>query len=634
MKGFNKYIFVAMLLLFFISPFLVTTSYALSDKPAVSITKWEMMWEEDSQLSVDNVLTSKDSDWVEINYGDQYPKVPKEIHTAWIKFKLPELAWTVPALSINKIYAQNIEIFISNEKVFESNRDYAYDKYQILLPLSKKSSNTFVVMKISTFTDRIGLQDVVTIGEYRSIAKKHMILDLADVILGASLIIISIAMVAIMFFLNKDFIKGLRSLGLVIFSTGIMILTYSPFIHNSFSEYGYISYYLFDIFSTLLIPSLFFYIEKIFGRGPYGLIKHFRNFQLVVSLISIIWLLVSFKWDMVYGWYAYASAVFFAISIVFGNLLFVGSLIIFSRKGNKDAIIMSAGLILFAAIGSGEILWYFSSGKLHLMFYWKLGVLAFITSLVVILARRFSQNYEQVLRYSKQLEVFNNELQRSEKMEIISQLAASVAHEVRNPLQVTRGFLQLLGAKSKNDKDKSYMVLAIDELDRASEIITDFLTFAKPQLENNTLLDIREELHQIEGILIPLATMQGGIIDVKADSGLLVRGNTSKLKQALINIIKNSIESFGSEGRIEIKAYQSEDSNQVFISIKDNGEGISEEDLKKLGEPYYSKKSKGTGLGLMVTFRIIEAMQGKIIFKSTKGVGTTVTISLPLGINK
>lgn len=627
MKPLCKFAIVFVFFLF-IATLFAAPSYALSDAPTTAITEWEMMWEKDPDSTVEDALFIKESEWMKIEYGDKYPEVPAGIQSAWIRFQLPELIWSVPVLSINKLYAKSVEIYINEYNVYDSDREYAYDKNQFLLPLDLRNSNVIVYIKVNTFTDRIGLQDKLTVGEYQVVAQSHMKKDLADVILGAMLIFISISMFVSTLFLNKTFVKGWSSLGAVFLSVGLMILTYSPFLHTNFSQYGRVSYSLFDIASTLLIPSLFVFIEKIFGRGPYGLITRFRRLQVVFAVICIAWLLISFKWESVYELYTSVAIFTFGISVIVGNVLFISSLIVFCRKGNKDAIIMSTGLLIFAAISAGEIIWFFASGMMHQMFYWKWGVLVFLASLVVILARRISQNYVQVLKYSKQLEVFNNELQRSEKMEMISQLAASVAHEVRNPLQVTRGFLQLLGAKSNNDKDKSYMVLAIDELDRASEIITDFLTFAKPQLENTTLLSIGEELQKIEGILVPLATMQGGIINVHCTSNLYVKGNSSKLKQALINIIKNSIEALGEDGVIDIKAY--EQNNQVVIRVKDNGEGMSESDIARLGEPYYSKKIKGTGLGLMVTYRIIEVMEGSIMFSSIKGKGTEAVILLPV----
>ncbi|WP_374021028.1 HAMP domain-containing sensor histidine kinase [Paenibacillus thiaminolyticus] len=211
-------------------------------------------------------------------------------------------------------------------------------------------------------------------------------------------------------------------------------------------------------------------------------------------------------------------------------------------------------------------------------------------------------------------------------MEILSELAASVAHEVRNPLQVTRGFLQLLGGKT-GTKEQEYLNLALTELDRASEIITDFLTFAKPELDEIHILDVADELRHIEGILMPMATMHGGTIELDASPELRIQGNSSKFKQAFINMIKNSIEAFTEKGLIRVKAY--ERNEQVIIWIEDNGIGMDEEELKRLGEPYFSNKTKGTGLGLMVTFRIIEVMQGKMDIKSEKGVGTVITVSFP-----
>lgn len=632
MKGLYKFLLAVMLLFFLTSHLQVTSAFALSDKSTFAITEWEMMWEDKTDSRVQDAISRNDIDWMKVEYGSPYPQVPKGIHTAWIRFKLPKLDWSAPALSVNKLYATNVHIYIQEMNVFTNIREYSYDKNQFLLPLDRQKSLSTVYMKIDNDTDRLGIQDQLVVGEFQFLAKNYMIRDLIDVILGASLVFISMSILLCMLFIKKTYMKGWGALSSVILSVGLMILTYSPFVHTNFSQYGKISYYLFDMASTLLMPSLFFFIEKIFGRGPYGFILRFRNLQVFIAVVCIIWLLISFKWEAAYEWYVYAATVSFALSIIIGNLLFIGSLVVFCRKGNKEAIIMSTGLSIFAAVSGAEIIWFFTTGMMHQMFYWKWGIFGFFASLVIILARRISNNYEQLLRYSKQLEIFNNELQRSEKMEIISQLAASIAHEVRNPLQVTRGFLQLLGSKASNDKDKNYMVIAIDELDRASEIITDFLTFAKPQLEHTTLLNIGEELQKIEGILVPLATMQGGVIHLKIAADLYVRGNSSKFKQALINIIKNSIEALGENGVIEIQAFENKDENHVVIRIKDNGEGMNESDIKRLGEPYYSKKSKGTGLGLMVTYRIIESMQGSIVYKSIKGNGTEANIFLPVSI--
>ncbi|MGU3568412.1 ATP-binding protein [Paenibacillus sp. A51L] len=122
--------------------------------------------------------------------------------------------------------------------------------------------------------------------------------------------------------------------------------------------------------------------------------------------------------------------------------------------------------------------------------------------------------------------------------------------------------------------------------------------------------------------------MHSGVLLVKASEHLTIIGNTSKFKQALINIMKNSIESLKENGKIELEAY--EENDEAVIRITDNGQGMSEEQLARLGNPYFSSKSEGTGLGLMVTFQIIEAMKGTLTYRSEKGKGTEAMIRFPL----
>jgi signal transduction histidine kinase len=308
-------------------------------------------------------------------------------------------------------------------------------------------------------------------------------------------------------------------------------------------------------------------------------------------------------------------------------ILLIACVIVFSLKGNKDAITFAIGFGTAALTGAFELIWYYIKDGNYDLFYWKWALVVFILSLIIILGRRLAMSHQQVVKYTRELELFNNELQRSEKMEIISELAASVAHEVRNPLQVTRGFLQLLSEKSSGDEQR-YLFMALSELDRAASIITDFLTFAKPEFEQISILNIQDECKHIESIMLPLCHLNGGRMIFEAEEGLWVRGNSSKFKQAFINIIKNSIESLGDEGTIQMTAYGK--GNKVYIHIKDDGEGMDQGVLNRLGEPYFSNKTKGTGLGLMVTFRIIEAMLGEIRFMSKKGAGTESITILPL----
>lgn len=629
MKFWYKFVILFIFLLFIVTSLPVEDSFALSDSATTNITEWEMIWEEDPYRAAQNAApTNEASGWQSFSSEDDLPLKPANIHSAWLRFKLPANDFARPSLYITKLTAKDVSIFINKDLVYKSERNYPYNKNEILLSVTESEANQMVYILLKTNSDWLGLNKPIMLGEEQMLNKSFMKKEILDVVIGGAFIFSSFAMFLCFIFMNKSYLAGLNSLSFVIFSIGVMILALSPYLHRVYNDYGFAIYYMFDIGSALVVPSLFFFFERIFGRGPLGLITRFRKFQVVLSILTVLFLLSSFFSSKIAESYIAVTTISFAFSIVFGNFLILFCLIRFCLQRNRDAQIITTGYGIFAIIGVLEVMWYFIQGMNYDLFLWKFGIFSFIASLVIILARRIVQNYEQLISYSKQLEVFNNELQRSEKMEIISQLAASVAHEVRNPLQVTRGFLQLLRGTSVNDKEKSFMLLAIEELDRASDIITDFLTFAKPQIDHTVLLDVSEELQKIEGILIPLANMQGGIIKVDLSPNLYVRGNSSKLKQALINIIKNSIEALDTGGVIQIYTFM-DDSKNVIINIKDNGEGIDEKDLKRLGEPYYSKKTKGTGLGLMVTFRIIEVMQGKVEFFSTKGVGTEVVIQIP-----
>ncbi len=633
MKGLLKYtVFIAFVFVIF-SSILVQPTHAQAnseDNDTIYINEWEMKWETNPDATIEDVMSQDQAEgWFPVAYGDDLPDLPEGIKTAWLKFGLPENNFIRPALLMNKIGARSINVYIDKTLIYNTKREYAYNKNEILLPLNSNEENKVVYIKFQTGAEWIGLQDHIRMAEYQKLTQYYMKQGLLDVILGASLIFVSLAMFLSAFFITRAHAIGWNSLSTVILSVGLMILTYSPLVHSGTGLFGEVCYYLFDVASTFLMPSLFFFFERVFGKGPYNIIAIFKKIHVILAIINLTFFFSGFISSDIRNWYLMVGFVIFGGFIIISSLLLIILVIYYCKQRNKDAIILTVGASIFTFIASIEVIWYLSVGG-YFLFFWKWGILCFIASLIVILVRKIMMNYEQVVKYSKQLEVFNNELQRSEKMEMISQLAASVAHEVRNPLQVTRGFLQILGGKSKDDKDKGYMQLAIDELDRASEIITDFLTFAKPQLENTNVLNLANELQQIEGILVPLATMQGGIIRTNLSADMFVKGNSSKFKQALINIIKNSIEALGEDGLIEISAHKSENSNEVIIRVKDNGEGISEADLKRLGEPYYSKKTKGTGLGLMVTFRIIELMEGRVEYISTKGLGTEAVIHLPI----
>ncbi|MBU9712638.1 ATP-binding protein [Evansella tamaricis] len=229
--------------------------------------------------------------------------------------------------------------------------------------------------------------------------------------------------------------------------------------------------------------------------------------------------------------------------------------------------------------------------------------------------------------------MINQRVMEAEKMEVVSHLASSVSHEVRNPLTTTRGFLQLmLQFDLPEEKRIQYLKISIDELDRANEIIRDYLTFAKPASEKVRQLNLREEVFRTLQIMTPLANMNSVEITTKLGDHF-INGEDHTFQQALINMTKNCIEAMPHKGVLSIESMERHD--KVLLTISDTGKGMTKDELSRIGEPYFTTKGReGTGLGMMVSKKIIESMNGTLDITSKLNHGTTFHISLPLANEK
>ncbi|MFB9329789.1 PAS domain S-box protein [Paenibacillus aurantiacus] len=221
-------------------------------------------------------------------------------------------------------------------------------------------------------------------------------------------------------------------------------------------------------------------------------------------------------------------------------------------------------------------------------------------------------------------------LVNSEKLSVAGQMAAGIAHEIRNPLASLKGFSQLL--KKKFDKHHDYFDIMLAELDRINEIVQEFMALAKPQA--NQLFGHYDLIRIFHAVMTLLET-QAIMNNVELCLNMSEAGETSiycdenQIKQVFINLLKNAIEAMPAGGRIEIELRALRD-GEVTILIKDQGVGIPIELIDKLGGPFYTTKSSGTGLGLMICNRIVQAHHGEMSFASESGLGTTVTVVLPL----
>ncbi|WP_246941441.1 ATP-binding protein [Bacillus pinisoli] len=217
-------------------------------------------------------------------------------------------------------------------------------------------------------------------------------------------------------------------------------------------------------------------------------------------------------------------------------------------------------------------------------------------------------------------------LQKSEKLAIVGQMAAGIAHEIRNPLTSIKGFIQLLKTHPLEEK---HFNIVFSELDRIDSILGEFLILAKPSATIYKEQDIKGLMTEVVTLISTQSILNNIEIHTSYDTELtLVNCEKNQVKQVFINLLKNSIEAMPNGGEINVSIMEKEE-GKVSISIVDQGKGIPEERISSLGEPFYTTKEKGTGLGLMTCFKIIESHEGRIFIESKVNQGTTIEIIMP-----
>jgi len=229
--------------------------------------------------------------------------------------------------------------------------------------------------------------------------------------------------------------------------------------------------------------------------------------------------------------------------------------------------------------------------------------------------------------------VMQEQLRKSDTLNVIGELAAGIAHEIRNPMTALKGFIQLLEGSISKEHSMYYQVITT-ELQRIDSIINEFLILAKPQAIRFQEKDINQIMKETVDLLTAQAVLYNVQFVTEYDDGLpLVFCEPNQMKKVFINLIKNAIEVMPCGGNISI-TIKKMGNQQIQIKIQDEGTGIPKEKIKKLGEPFYTTKDRGTGLGLMVSYRIIDEHKGTINIESEEGKGTIFYINLPINHNK
>ncbi|MBE9527880.1 MAG: PAS domain S-box protein [Proteobacteria bacterium] len=236
------------------------------------------------------------------------------------------------------------------------------------------------------------------------------------------------------------------------------------------------------------------------------------------------------------------------------------------------------------------------------------------------------------------------ELRRVEKLKALGELSIGIAHEVRNPLASISGSIQVLKSElSLDETDTRLMDIVVRETDRLNSLITDFLLFARPAKETLEVLNLEELVTEKVDIFRNSPQAIGIELQNELDSPLFVDGNVRQLGQVFWNLLLNAAQSMDGSGCITIGAIctnqpvestihgvASEPVQRIEVTVTDTGAGIEPDRIPLVFDPFFSTKDDGTGLGLAIVHRIIESHGGRIEVKSTLGVGTEITILLPV----
>ncbi|CAG9607275.1 ATP-binding protein [Pseudoneobacillus rhizosphaerae] len=383
----------------------------------------------------------------------------------------------------------------------------------------------------------------------------------------------------------------------------------------------YIIFLSYDLFYYYGLPMVNDNYETGFPKGSMGIWLHI----IVLGLLPVaIYLLKRGN--------PYAAK--YLIFIVYNSLDLISNLMLYIGNDGpfNSANIVEMFAILFTPLFmSKKFFWvvYGSIAFKYIVYGFVLQDSYLLLGLVIftVLAAISYLFLSRFISYIKTMEKVNEDLRQKEKLALVGQLATSIGHEIRNPLASLKGFTQL--QREKFPDEKEFFKIMENEIERINLIVNDLMYVGKPKLSVMVSNNIEGIIEYVAKILNPIAQSNDVIINMDISHLPLINCDENQLKQVFINLIKNAIESMPSGGVINISS-KIKENETLAILIEDEGQGIEEEKLPKIGQPFFTTKEDGNGLGLLVTFNIIEKHNGKINFKSNVGKGTVVEINLPM----
>ncbi|MBJ7959405.1 ATP-binding protein [Bacillus mycoides] len=384
----------------------------------------------------------------------------------------------------------------------------------------------------------------------------------------------------------------------------------------------YIIFFLYDVIYYFVYPAMNINEARVgWPEGGMGI----GVYILVISLFPISIYLQK-------QGYVYFVKYLFLIGYMLIDLINNLMIYLHSDRVFENGNMVEIFLILFAPIFVNRKYFYFVScsviGK-YVFFTLILQDVKVVIPLVLcifffIISHSLLKRFQSYVRTVVEM---MNSMKETENLAVIGTMSTTIAHEIRNPLTALKGFTQI--QKERNPEDTMSYEIMLQEIERINGFVSELMLLGKPKPTNYEWCNIGEILLYVVQLMESYATQYKVKFNLQVDGNLpVINGDDKQLKQVLLNIIKNGIESMPGGGSIRILAYEKAGEN-LCISVEDQGLGIENEKIEKIGKAFYTTKENGTGLGLMITYKIIEEHQGSIAIESSMGIGTKVEIYLP-----
>ncbi len=291
------------------------------------------------------------------------------------------------------------------------------------------------------------------------------------------------------------------------------------------------------------------------------------------------------------------------------------------RGGLYTALLISA-LVLPYILGSELEVHNLVGEYVEIVFYFAIAVLA-------------GALFDRELRARKRAEEMRLHLERTQKLSLLGQIAAGMAHEIKNPLASVKGAVEILSDGSTNPGERAeFKDIVFKEIRRMNRSITDFLEFARPTETKLQRLNLAEVFHSTIKQVQPQAAKRKISLDHSIADPVMVNGNGEKIHQVLLNLLLNAIDASPAGESVWVTLEQNRENNEAIIRIEDSGSGIPESELEKVFEPFFTTKSSGTGLGLAITKSIVDAHHGSIHMHNRTEGGVVAEVRIPLLIEE